>query len=128
VKRRSPSHRTTFIWPAKGIDVGGPFSAPSPISDIDPKTNIRHTDPTRTPNTDDAMNVRTYDPATDRARGAQRPGWSHFLGMAIGGGSIQNIVQVLGYGGVVVVSPSPPEPGTPGVPGDTTGGDDSAQL
>jgi len=68
------------------------------------------------------INVRTYDPATDRSRGAQRPGLTDLVAID-SSGDIQHIAQVLGdpnvpalaVGADTVITDSGGVPSDPGI-------------
>lgn len=70
-----------LVFPARGIDVAGPFGQQPPGS------------------TPTGQNVRLYEPRTMRARGGQRPGLEKYVAVQIAGASlIQELNSVIGSG------------------------------
>lgn len=91
----------TLRWPTLGLRESHPQSQPPPELTSQASGNV-YRDFYTNPGTVLTLNCRTFDPLTDRKRGARRPGLSKLTSSSIGSGVIQDINHVLGLGGILV--------------------------
>lgn len=93
-------------WPSLGLRESHAHSQAPPARSTNESGRVVR-DFTTNHGTELTLNCRTFEPATDRSRGAQRSGISRLTTDPLAVGVIQELAQVLGLGGITVLPIQP---------------------